>query len=225
MSDLNSFFAKRDRKKKKGANRTAPPAVPASSVAQGSTDLPATAAADPAPAAQTTSKPAAQSDDGWIELDDAKSAQVNTGGRVVGQFKRGADAAETTRAQEKEAAGEKFSGWTLKAGEEEEKPAEEPVEEDEGKKLRTRMPWKPAGPDVNSASLFPSLQATADAPKVPQSVKTGVGAGGGVPGRPRFVNSGRGGSASGYSSSSAGGAAGRPRFINSNPNKFAELDK
>lgn len=73
MSDLNDFFKKKDRKKKKSAKApvVVRPVEPAAAVE-------ATEAPPPAP----------KVDDGWIDFDDPKTAQVNTGGRVVGQFKR-----------------------------------------------------------------------------------------------------------------------------------------
>ncbi len=86
MSDLSNFFAKRDRKKKKGAVRGAAGTATASAAA-----APSVAADRKSNAAQGTEPQAApqkQSDDGWIEIDDPKTAQVNTGGRTVGQFKR-----------------------------------------------------------------------------------------------------------------------------------------
>lgn len=93
MSDLNDFFAKRDRKKKKGANKSAPVAATAPEPRLAPSTV--TNKSDRRGSAQNSERntqdslqKGAQADDGWIEIDDPKTAQVNTGGRTVGQFKR-----------------------------------------------------------------------------------------------------------------------------------------
>lgn len=100
MSDLNDFFAKKDRKHKK---KNAPKAAPKPAVEK-------EASAPAPPAAPVQSK----ADDGWIELDDPKSAKVNTGGRTVVEFKR--DAEDKDSAVEGSAQGEKFGGWSRSEG-------------------------------------------------------------------------------------------------------------
>lgn len=77
MSDLNDFFAKKDRKKKKAATRS--PVTSAPSEGKKSESSTETNVSAPAPK---------QPDDGWIEIEDPKGAQVNTGGRTVVEFKR-----------------------------------------------------------------------------------------------------------------------------------------
>ncbi len=219
MSDLDSFFAKKDRKKKKKAP-SAPklkpkpvvPATPAEEEASG-----------PAVTPVVTATPV---QDGWIELEDPKTAQVNTGGRVVKQFRRdGEDVSATNTAtsgggaDDVEDTTEKFSGWSL---DKEEEPVVEPEPEPEPQKAvyrpsALRQAWKPAGPDVKSSAQFPSLAdaVKSNAPEVPQSLKAAqvaakkAAASGLEPtvetrSRPRFINSKAG-----------TGAAGRPRFINS----------
>lgn len=75
MSDLNDFFAKKDRKKKKAGARSS------AGVVQRKEQEPETepSIAEPSPK---------QQDDGWIEIEDPKGAKVNTGGRTVVEFKR-----------------------------------------------------------------------------------------------------------------------------------------
>lgn len=77
MSDLNDFFAKKDRKKKKATTRSTVPSAPS----EGKKPEKSTENNVSAPAPK-------QPDDGWIEIEDPKSAQVNTGGRTVVEFKR-----------------------------------------------------------------------------------------------------------------------------------------
>lgn len=86
MSDLNDFFAKKDRKKKRAAARSAQAAAaqsnrPVSGSGSGSIDTSATK--------NTLSTPVPkQPDDGWIEIEDPRGSQVNTGGRTVVEFRR-----------------------------------------------------------------------------------------------------------------------------------------
>lgn len=77
MSDLNDFFAKKDRKKKKAATRSAVVSAPS----QGKKTEKSSEANVPTPGPK-------QPDDGWIEMEDPKGAQVHTGGRTVVEFKR-----------------------------------------------------------------------------------------------------------------------------------------
>lgn len=81
MSELNDFFAKKDRKKKKAGLKSAQ----AAAISDG-TKL--TDAATDVARTNATAAPPKQPDDGWIELEDPKGAQVNTGGRTVVEFKR-----------------------------------------------------------------------------------------------------------------------------------------
>lgn len=171
MSDLKDFFAKKDKKKKKpgrgaGAAKAAknadgsddPSAVGGSNTGAHSTDAPMSATRN-------------GKDDGWIDIDDAKAAQVNTGGRTVADFNK-------HEKDEKEANGddaptEKFSGWTVGDGEE--------VEE------RTEKPTEVGAVPV---AAYPSLADTANAPKVPKNA--GPGGGGVVSSRPRYGSGGGG---------------------------------
>lgn len=75
MSDLNDFFAKKDRKKKKAGTRSSAGAM------QRKEKVPETEPSITEPASK-------QQDDGWIEIEDPKGAKVNTGGRTVVEFKR-----------------------------------------------------------------------------------------------------------------------------------------
>lgn len=86
MSDLNDFFAKKDRKKKRAAAaKSAQVAVAANKerAAQPEGGKPETNARGNG-AVQQTSQP----DDGWIEIEDPRGSQVNTGGRTVAEFRR-----------------------------------------------------------------------------------------------------------------------------------------
>lgn len=74
MSDLNDFFAKKDRKKKKAAAKNASSATTTEETKK---------AKNPENVPSTT-----QAADGWIEIDDPRGTQVHTGGRTVGEFKR-----------------------------------------------------------------------------------------------------------------------------------------
>lgn len=76
MSDLNDFFAKKDRKKKKAAAKSAQAAA-----AKAVTPL-------ETPSDTTPPPPQKQPDDGWIEIEDVRGSQVNTGGRTIVQLKR-----------------------------------------------------------------------------------------------------------------------------------------
>lgn len=80
MSGLDDFFAKKDRKKKKSSSRTfiAPPVEKA--IVEDVPEEPT-----PAPIQVQEPKPV---DDGWIEIDDPRGSQVNTGGRTVAEYKR-----------------------------------------------------------------------------------------------------------------------------------------
>jgi hypothetical protein len=180
MSDLNDFFAKKDKRKKKPlkAAPKATAAVPDPSdsadadVSANGNGAPAENSAD-APAASAGQKPAVPArsakDDGWIELDDERTAKVNTGGRTVADFnKRETDEKEANGGDD--APTEKFSGWTAgdKGGE-------------DGEGAPTEVGAAPV-------AAFPSLADTADAPKVPKN----PGGGGGGVARPRYGGGGGG---------------------------------
>lgn len=83
MSDLNDFFAKKDRKKKKASSRLATQSLIPSTEAKKVAETPAEAQPGANPPA-----PPKQPDDGWIEIEDPRGAQVNTGGRTVAEMKR-----------------------------------------------------------------------------------------------------------------------------------------
>lgn len=79
MSDLNDFFAKKDRKKKKAAAKSASAAA-----SRETKPVQKEAESDRGSAVSQPKQP----DDGWIEIEDPRGAQVNTGGRTVLEFRR-----------------------------------------------------------------------------------------------------------------------------------------
>jgi hypothetical protein len=177
MSDLNDFFAKKDKRKKKpvksgsskgGASTGTWSGAEGSSTTDAGNGGGVLAVGSPKPSASGRNK-----DDGWIELDENKTATVNTGGRTVADFNK-------RETDEKEANGgdgepsEKFCGWTTGGkqgeGEEEAGPPEEVG----------------AAP----AASYPSLADAANAPEVPKNAGPG---GGGYVSRPRYGSSGNGG--------------------------------
>ncbi|CAN8076004.1 unnamed protein product [Agarophyton chilense] len=97
MSDLNDFFAKKDRKKKKAAAKSAQAA------AAQAVKHPEIPSENPPP------PPQKQPDDGWIEIEDVRGSQVNTGGRTIVQMRR--DGEEKESSGDGNATTEKFSGW------------------------------------------------------------------------------------------------------------------
>lgn len=227
MSDLDSFFAKKDRKKKKkaaaastataiaSANKSAAP-ININSVAEDLNGVTisdtGTAAAEEAVLAVSNS--AQKKDDGWIEIEESKTAQVNTGGRTVAAFKRDDDDVSGEKKNTVDESGEptnqdseKFSGW--KEGDEPVKEEKAPEPEEEKPRVFRPRGWKPAGPDVKSSQQFPSLAdaAKANAPEVPQSMKAAA------------IISPNSNSMSTRNpnklASSLTSSAGRPRFINS----------
>lgn len=167
MSDLNDFFAKKDKKNKK---------KPKSSAAGGGSTANGFGLSDkPVVNGTGLQKPsgvAGRKDDGWIEIDESKTATVNTGGRTVADFnKREAD--EKEAALSGDAPSEKFSGWTGdgKTNGEDEEGAEGP----------------PAEVGAAPVASYPSLADTADAPEVPKNAGPG---GGGYVSRTKYTNSG-----------------------------------
>ncbi|KAI0564132.1 hypothetical protein FGB62_30g032 [Gracilaria domingensis] len=98
MSDLNDFFAKKDRKKKKAAAKSAQAAA-AQAVKQSETTS----------ENQPQTPPQKVPDDGWIEIEDVRGSQVNTGGRTIVQLRRDGEEKETN--PDGNATTEKFSGW------------------------------------------------------------------------------------------------------------------
>lgn len=80
MSGLDDFFAKKDRKKKKSSSRTtiAPPIE----------TKPDEVVSEESPSKVPPPSKPVDADDGWIEIDDPRGSQVNTGGRTVVEFKR-----------------------------------------------------------------------------------------------------------------------------------------
>lgn len=177
MSDLNDFFAKKDKKKKKGAKAKGA----ADSVSSGVNGKAITSAATaplssnanaPADAKPASHRPNGR-DDGWIDIDEERKAQVNTGGRTVADFKRDND--DKVANGDGDAPTEKFSGWTIK---------------DSGEKEENEKK-----PGAAPAASYPSLAETADAPLVPKNAGSGGGGGGGSgsASRPRY-----GGGSSGF---------------------------
>jgi hypothetical protein len=162
MSDLNEFFAKKDRRKKK-STKVAKPAA--------SDSPPTTAPLDAGSASGTAGAPvvatsgpakAAKGDDGWIDIDESNTTKVNTGGKTVGEFKR--DVEEKDVNGEDIVPTEKFCGWTRSEAEEEsERDAEQSA----------------------PVAAFPSLKDAADAPKV--FVTKGGGGATGSSGSARYV--------------------------------------
>lgn len=163
MSDLNDFFAKKDRKKKKAATRSAVVSAPPEGKKVEKEDEVDVAAAGPR-----------QSDDGWIEIEDPKGAQVNTGGRTVVEFKR--DVEEKEQANDGNTPIEKFSGWGA--------TAPEKANDDEAE-----------GEEAVPSTAFPSLADAANAPQVPvsrgKSSSSSASEQASAARRPRFINSNR----------------------------------
>lgn len=91
MADLDSFFKKKDKRKKKApgapavATGPAPPATTATVATPAAAA--ATGAASTAPLPVVPERVGAAADGDWIELEDAK-AVVNTGGRTVKELHR-----------------------------------------------------------------------------------------------------------------------------------------
>lgn len=91
MADLDSFFKKKDKRKKKAPG--APAVATASTTAAPTVTAPVAAAAAATGTAATVALPVAPekvgvaADGDWIELEDAK-AVVNTGGRTVKELNR-----------------------------------------------------------------------------------------------------------------------------------------
>jgi hypothetical protein len=113
MSDLNDFFAKKDRKKKKPSKATKSGSMDGTSTGHGmaaSGSSEKSAANDSPGQSSVTASKNLKSDDGWIELDEATTAKVNTGGRTVEVFKRDADSKDTNG--NTYSPGEKFTGWS-----------------------------------------------------------------------------------------------------------------
>lgn len=182
MSDLNDFFAKKDKRKKKPAKAdSANGSAAVGAGGQADKQIANSAGGGALSAGTAGQKPSVSGrgnkDDGWIELDENKSVTVNTGGRTVADFNK-------RETDEKEANGggdaltEKFSGWTVgdKEGE-----GEGEGEESEG---------PPAEVGAAPVASYPSLADTADAPEVPKNAGPG---GGGYVTRKRYGNSGGGG--------------------------------
>lgn len=93
MSSIEDLFAKKDRKKKRAAARLAQQAAVSNQEAGGNTVAANSASnsAEPGPKPKTDAAPPSQpsqSDDGWIEIEDVRGSQVNTGGRTVVEFRR-----------------------------------------------------------------------------------------------------------------------------------------
>lgn len=157
MSDLNDFFAKKDKKNKK---------KPKASTAGGSSGEKGSAQSDKpvvngAVLPKASGSVAGRKDDGWIEIDESKTAIVNTGGRTVADFnKREAD--EKEAALSGDAPAEKFSGWTGDS----KTTANEEEGDDEA----------PTEVGAAPAASYPSLADTANAPEVPKN--SGPGGGG-----------------------------------------------
>lgn len=115
MSDLNDFFAKKDRRRKKATKGGKPshsadwnsPATESASVS----DNAASDSVNSSGNIQAPSTKPSKSDDGWIEIDDPKTARVNTGGKTVEEFRRDYDDKEQNGKED--APAEKFTGWAV----------------------------------------------------------------------------------------------------------------
>lgn len=77
MSELDAFFAKKDKKKKAAALKSARAAA-----------MPHKPVEKPVAPPNGTPSATPQVDDGWIEFDDPRGSQVNTGGRTVVEMRR-----------------------------------------------------------------------------------------------------------------------------------------
>jgi hypothetical protein len=142
MSDLNEFFAKKDRRKKK-STKVAKPAAADSPPTTAPLDADSASGTAGAPVVATSGPArAAKGDDGWIDIDESNTTKVNTGGKTVGEFKR--DVEEKDVNGEDIAPTEKFCGWTRAEAEEESERSAESA----------------------PVAAFPSLKDAADAPKV-----------------------------------------------------------
>lgn len=93
LTSIDDLFAKKDRKKKRAAARLAQQATESSQETPENTARPDTGATTietlPNVKEESESPPhATQPDDGWIEIEDVRGSQVNTGGRTVAEFRR-----------------------------------------------------------------------------------------------------------------------------------------
>lgn len=86
MSDLNDFFAKKDRKKKRAGTKSSQPMV--TSQHEKSSQGSSVGKSDGASRGTGSSHQPNASDDGWIEIEDPRGSQVHTGGRTVVEMKR-----------------------------------------------------------------------------------------------------------------------------------------
>lgn len=86
MTDLNDFFAKKDRKKKRAASKSSQTSVPTHHEAAGQND--SAGKVETASRGNGSSQQPNTSDDGWIEIEDPRGSQVYTGGRTVTEMKR-----------------------------------------------------------------------------------------------------------------------------------------
>jgi hypothetical protein len=105
MSDLNDFFAKKDRKKKKPGKTAKQGASEGSRGNDAGFDKGAGGASFGGGAPKHS-----KGDDGWIELEETTTATVNTGGRTIQEFKREADDKDANG--DADSPSEKFSGWS-----------------------------------------------------------------------------------------------------------------
>lgn len=86
MTDLNDFFAKKDRKKKRTATKSTQATV--SSQHDKSSQGNGFSKVDSPVRGNGSSNQPNASDDGWIEIEDPRGSQVHTGGRTVVEMKR-----------------------------------------------------------------------------------------------------------------------------------------
>eukprot|EP00189_Rhodosorus_marinus_P005182 CAMPEP_0113966950 /NCGR_PEP_ID=MMETSP0011_2-20120614/8599_1 /TAXON_ID=101924 /ORGANISM="Rhodosorus marinus" /LENGTH=141 /DNA_ID=CAMNT_0000979659 /DNA_START=132 /DNA_END=553 /DNA_ORIENTATION=+ /assembly_acc=CAM_ASM_000156 len=134
MSDLNALFSK---KKKKAGQK-------------GGLSAGGTASNDAVDSRKGSSRTgdAASKKDGWIDYEEAKHAQVHTGGQHIVQLKRD-ESGNPHGTGDGENGGDKFSGWGKASS----------ITEEEGKEEIE----KPVAPAVE----FPSLADARSAPSKP----------------------------------------------------------
>mmetsp|Transcript_9148 Transcript_9148/g.16460 ORF Transcript_9148/g.16460 Transcript_9148/m.16460 type:complete len:205 (-) Transcript_9148:387-1001(-) len=170
MADLDEFFLKKDKKKKKSSKSAQP--TPSNPV---STSEPTTAPEEPDPIVSAPVNDAATPSEGWVDLEDRKTAQVNTGGRSVVKMNKDevTDKDGNLKANESQVESS-FKGWSAK-------PVVSPVPISESTTpAKAKVYRPPTLVEQTEEEKFPSL---AEAAKLPKGSTTGGKAPGGVAGR------------------------------------------
>lgn len=117
MSELNDFFAKKDRRRKK-PSKAGKSSSSSDSGLQGP-EYPSNVDNSGSNITNFSGNPQAQptktskGDDGWIDIEDPKTARVNTGGKTIEEFKRDHDDKEQNGNEDTPS--EKFTGWAKTA--------------------------------------------------------------------------------------------------------------